>query len=337
MSLINKMLQDLDARGPQGKDPLQPEIKSVGRADPRLSLPVIAAAVVGAALIGVAGVAGWRFLQRPAAAPVVAVPAPAPAPVPVPVPATPPSAVIVAAPVAQPEPVAAPPAAERAKPRVAAPVRAEKPAPQNKVVAALPVPRPPGEPQAMRRRGAEDDYRRALAGLQDGRVAEAMSQLEEALRVDPRHEAARQTLVGLLVEERRTDEAMRLLQAGLALDVRQPALAMLLARLQIEGGGSGVETLQRTLPSAVGNADYHAFLAGALQRDQRHREAAEQYIAALRGSPENGVWLMGLGISLLADKRDADAAEAFQRARSSGNLPEALRGFVDRKLVQLGK
>lgn len=331
MSLINKMLQDLDARGPQGKDPMQPEIKSVGRADPRLSLPVIAAAVAGAALIGVAGVIGWRFLQRPAAAPVVAGPAPIVA-----APVAPP-APVASAPVSAPLPVAAAPTEAVAKPRVAAPARAEKPAPQIKMAAALPAPRPPGEPQAMRRRGAEDDYRRALAGLQDGRVAEAMAQLEEALRVDPRHEAARQTLVGLLVEERRTDEAMRLLQAGLALDVRQPALAMLLARLQIEGGGSGVETLQRTLPAAVGNADYHAFLAGALQRDQRHREAAEQYLAALRGAPENGVWLMGLGISLLADKRDADAAEAFQRARSSGNLPEALRGFVDRKLAQLGK
>lgn len=333
MSLINKMLQDLDARGPQGKDPLQPEIKSVGRADPRLSLPVIAAAVVGAALIGVAGVVGWRYLQRPAAAPIVAVPVtPAPPAAISAAPVVPPAPVVSA-----PSPAAAEPIAAVVKPPVAAPVRAEKPAPQNKVVAALPAPRPPGEPQAMRRRGAEDDYRRALAGLQDGRVAEAMAQLEEALRVDPRHEAARQTLVGLLVEERRAEEAMRLLQAGLALDVRQPALAMLLARLQIESGGSGVETLQRTLPAAVGNADYHAFLAGALQRDQRHREAAEQYIAALRGSPENGVWLMGLGISLLADKRDADAAEAFQRARSSGNLPESLRGFVDRKLAQLGK
>ncbi|RZA32905.1 MAG: hypothetical protein EOP92_23590, partial [Lysobacteraceae bacterium] len=65
--------------------------------------------------------------------------------------------------------------------------------------------------------------------------------LQAALRVNPRHEASRQTLVSLLIEAKRPDEAMAQLQAALALDARQPALAMLLARLQIERGGPGID------------------------------------------------------------------------------------------------
>lgn len=197
-----------------------------------------------------------------------------------------------------------------------------------------------GRQESMSQR-AEGEYRRALASLQDGRLTETVAALEQALRLDPGHEAARQTLVGLLIEAKRSDEAIRHLQAGLALDLRQPALAILLARLQIERGGSGIETLTRTLPYA-GNgtgksADYHAFLAGALQREQRYREAAEQYQAALRVVPGNGVWWMGLGMSLQGDKRNAEALEAFQRARASGTLSAELQAFVERRLQQLGR
>jgi MSHA biogenesis protein MshN len=184
---------------------------------------------------------------------------------------------------------------------------------------------------------AEGEYRRALIALQDGRMTETVAALEQALRIDPGHEAARQTLVGLLIEAKRSDEAIRHLQAGLALDARQPALAMLLARLQIERGGSGIDTLTRTLPYAGNNADYHAFLAGALQREQRHREAAEQYQAALRSAPANGVWWMGLGMSLQAEKRNSEALEAFQRARASGTLSAELLAFVERRLQQLSR
>jgi MSHA biogenesis protein MshN len=184
---------------------------------------------------------------------------------------------------------------------------------------------------------AEGEYRHALNALQDGRMTETIAALEQTLKLDPGHDAARQTLVGLLIEAKRTDEAIRHLQAGLALDPRQPALAMLLARLQIERGASGIDTLTRTLPYAGNNADYHAFLAGALQREQRHREAAEQYQAALRAAPANGVWWMGLGMSLQAEKRNGEALDAFQRARASGTLSGELQGFVERRLQQLGR
>jgi MSHA biogenesis protein MshN len=182
---------------------------------------------------------------------------------------------------------------------------------------------------------AEGEYRRALASLQEGRMIATIAALEQALRIDPGHEAARQTLVGLLIEQKRPDEAIRQLQLGLTQDPRQPALAMLLARLQIERGGSGIETLTRTLPYVGGNPDYHAFLAGALQRQQRHREAAAEYQAALRGMPANGVWWMGLGISLQAEKRNAEALDAFQRAKGSGTLSQELLAFVERRLQQL--
>jgi MSHA biogenesis protein MshN len=195
-------------------------------------------------------------------------------------------------------------------------------------------------PQGRQESGAqraEGEYRRALASLQEGRMTETVAALEQALKYEPAHEAARQTLVGLLIEANRTDEAMRQLQLGLTLDPRQPAMAMLLARLQIERGGNGIDTLTRTLPYAGNDPDYRAFLAAALARQQRHREAAEQYQQAVRAVPGNGVWWMGLGMSLQAEKRNGEALDAFQKARASGTLSQELQAYVERRIQQLGR
>lgn len=215
---------------------------------------------------------------------------------------------------------------------VPAAARAPEPAP----VAATPAARAQGRVETSSQ-GAENAYRRALASLQDGRVGEAIAGLQQTLRANPRHEAARQNLVSLLIENNRGDEAMTQLQQALTLDPRQPALAMLLARLQIERGKSGIDTLQRTLPYAAGNGEYHAFLGGALQRQGRLREAAEQYETALRTAPNNAVWWMGLGIALQGEKRSAEAADAFRQAKSLGTLSPDLQAFVERRIAQLGR
>jgi MSHA biogenesis protein MshN len=414
MSLINKMLQDLDARGTPGAESFPSQIRPVaparaGLAD-RVDARTISLAVAGTSAV-CAAVAlawfGWGQVQKSGAAKPAAVAA-APTPIRPAAelkPAQGMSSTITTTPMAASMPVpAAAPAVEAPAPARAAPAdeRFDAPAAAEPVKPAAPASRSvagyepdseearaarqaimaelqsrtrtaaarPGaaaheskravkraKPAAEREQKAgarakagaaqgreeavpqraEGEYRRALASLQDGRMLDAVAALEQALRLDPAHDAARQTLVGLLIEEKRTDEAIRHLQAGLALDARQPALAMLLARLQIERGGSGIDTLMRTLPYAGTNADYHAFLAGALQREQRHREAAEQYQAALRAAPGNGVWWMGLGMSLQAEKRNSEALEAFQRARASASLSAELLAFVERRLQQLGR
>jgi len=303
MSLINKMLQDLDARGSQGGAGLQSEIKPVLVAErglPRRQIAIAAAIVT----CGVAvGLALWVRRPVPAVAPVaVLVPAPAavvtPAPVVAPAPVATAPAASVAPPVAASDPseVKAPQAVLLAEAEAAMPVRAQRRAPaapikRNAVPtpAAAPIAVVPSGRQMTPAQQADSQYRQALAALDDGRISSAVGHLEQALQRNSRHEGARQTLVGLLIEAGRQDEAVRQLEQGLAADAGQPALAMLLARIQIEQGGSGVATLLRTLPSAQSNGDFRAFLAGALQRDGRHREAAEQYATTLRTAPNNAV------------------------------------------------
>lgn len=184
---------------------------------------------------------------------------------------------------------------------------------------------------------AENEYRRAMSLLQQGRTAESMSALEQALQLDPQHSVARQTLVGLLLEGKRQDDAIRKLQDGLAIDRSQPGLAMMLARLQVEKGElrPAIDTLQKTLPFVSERADYLAFLAALFQRDARHKEAIENYLLALGKSPQNGLWWMGLAISLQAENRLSEARDSFGRAKASNSLSPDLLAFVEQKLNQL--
>lgn len=184
---------------------------------------------------------------------------------------------------------------------------------------------------------AENEYRKSTQLLQQGKAAEAAGSLEEALQLDPLHVGARQTLIGLFLESHRQDDALRLAKDGVALDPTQPTLAMILARLQLEKGDlrTAIGTLERTLIHAADRADYHAFLAALLQRDEKHKQAAELYLKAVQRAPQNGVWWMGLGISLQAQNRKGEAYEAFKRAKSTNSLSPELLEFVETKLTQL--
>ena len=187
------------------------------------------------------------------------------------------------------------------------------------------------------RNQAESEFRRAVNLVNQGRIAEGMDGFRRALEIDPGHEAARQTLVALLIETKRVDEAALSLQEGLAADAGNTGFAMLLARIMVESNDipTALLVLQRHAAPPDRNPDFHAFAGALYQRLDRHKEAIEQYQAALRLAPSAGVWWLGLGISLQAVGRAKDAQEAFTRAKSAGNLAPDLLGFVDQRLRQL--
>ena len=184
---------------------------------------------------------------------------------------------------------------------------------------------------------ALDEFGQAVALIQQGRKSEALPHLETTLQLDPGHTAARQALVGLLLESRRNADAERILQDGLQYDPKQPHLAMLLARLQVERGAlpQALKTLNTTMPFADQEADYHAFVAAVLQRLERHKEAITHYQIALHLSPNSAVWWMGLGISDQAVGDDEDARDAYQHALGLHQLNAELQAFVEKRLQAL--
>lgn len=361
MSLINKMLQDLEQRRADATvgGAFADQVRVASAAPGGIHAAWWCALGLAAVL---AGVMAWFWLgQRAPVAVTAAVPPPVPLTLPpapalaMPSPRDPAQDILMAEPPAAvpvmvaDAPVTAPIAKTRSNNRVEAPEEeTAEPAisalpPKGRITAPSAMYSGPAtginkqitQPTAPQR--AENEYREAVLLVQQGRVAAAIPGLERALQLDPQYTAARQTLIGALLESRRRDEAVSRLTEGLGLDASQSGLAMILARLQMENGelAPALATLQHSLPYAADQAEYQAFLAALLQRDKRHREAIDHYWVAVRKVPQNGVWWMGMGISLEAENRLPEAREAFGLAKTSNTLSSELQAFVVNKLKQL--
>ncbi|MEA5098811.1 MAG: tetratricopeptide repeat protein [Burkholderiaceae bacterium] len=373
MSLINQMLKDLDKRGSgvAGGEAASGTVRVVqeqGRSRRLAVLVVIVLLVLGAA-------AGWYFWQgstapqvQPAMPPQMAsaeVPKPAMPTVPA-VAAVPAPTVLEASqpvnPSAGKETRSAPTAPGKFSPTTSEPPAAAQTERVMKLAMSntldsihAPEPsHPKAAAKGSKKRGggeapgvqlkettaqqhAENAYGKAIALIGAGQKTEAISALETILLSHPKHAAARQTLVGLLLDAKRSGEAARVLEEGLTLDPKQTGMAMILARLQIEQGGSAVAlaTLQRSLPYAVNRPDYLAFTAAMLQREKRHREAVTHFAHALRKSPQNAHWWMGYGVSLQALGQPKEARQAFVHARDLHKLPPELQAYVEQKIGEI--
>jgi MSHA biogenesis protein MshN len=72
-----------------------------------------------------------------------------------------------------------------------------------------------------------------------------------------------------------------------------------------------------------------------LQEQGHHDEAIKHYITALRSNPSMPNALIGVGVSLRAQNKMNDAAEAFQRAIDTGELTPEVAQFAAQQLKQI--
>ncbi|MBS1190725.1 MAG: hypothetical protein H6R10_2517 [Rhodocyclaceae bacterium] len=185
------------------------------------------------------------------------------------------------------------------------------------------------------RERADAEYRRAQALLAAGGSSQApVEALQLALKQDGTHLPARQLLLKVLLESRRIDEGMALLQESVEQQPAQIGWAMSLARLQVERGdlAAAEHTLARSQSFGAASAEYAGFQGYLLHRMGQFREAAERYLAATRIAPAEGRWWFGLGQALEGSGRAEDARQAFRRALEAGNLNADLMTLADRKV-----
>lgn len=181
-------------------------------------------------------------------------------------------------------------------------------------------------------------YKHALGNLQQGRVSEAQSDLSKALEIDATNHEARQTLVSLLLENKRMDDAKTILKDGLKIAPEQNVFRMALARLQVDEGRDleAFNTLEQGLAYAKQDADLHSFFATLLQRTDRHEEAVKHYMTSLSINPQsNPSTLVGLGISLQKTDRPEEAKQAYKRAQDLSPISPVLLQFIDQQLKQI--
>ncbi len=346
MSVINKMLQELDRRNAMaGAETVSAtrQVKAVTPLPHRDGWLWRILALLVLAAVAWAGWVAYQLRPRPplvtekalqaeaqARKPAAAAPAvPAPEPKPQPLPQAPETFKLarkIETPVTQ---------------RAAAPV---KPQAQRKAEPAnntAPAPAAPKSIVDKRELGkakepAEAQFRRAAALLNQGRVSEAEEQLVGALKAEPAHQAARQAYIALLLEQQRMDAAESVLRETLETNPAQPAFALALARLYAERRdyATALDVMNRTGP-ATPNAEFQALRGALLQRLGRHAEAVDAYRRAAESAPQAGSSWAGLAISLEALGRNSEALEAYRHALGAAALNTDVREYAEARLKAL--
>jgi MSHA biogenesis protein MshN len=329
MSLINKMLKDLDKRQPTTgeKQPLFGDVHNApGK---RLGSPVFIWVLIAVAA-GFGALFGWSQFGKPGAQTPVTQQV---ASVATTTPAEPPVVILQTA---QPEvkqaeikPEVVATTSKKATEKSAKGVVENKPKSGAGKEASFKVVSPQQQ--------SDNLYLQAISLMQQSQDAEAREALTKAVQVYPTNHNARILLAVLLADAGRNAEAEALLQEGLEISPGHSDFSIKLARLQVADGAKdkALATLEKGLPRAANNAEYHAFYAALLQNRGRHDEAIHQYITALRSNPSNPNWLIGVGISFKAMGKKNDAVEAFQRAINTGELTAKVAQFADEQLKQL--
>jgi MSHA biogenesis protein MshN len=183
---------------------------------------------------------------------------------------------------------------------------------------------------------AESHFRRAAALLGQARAREAEEQLVAALQADSSHRSARQAFVALLLEHGRTEAAERMLREGLALDAGQPQFAVALARILLERREYGAALGVLEMPGAAGrSAEVLALRGIVLQRQGRHGDAAAAFQGAVDAGAQPGTTWVSYAISLEALGKRPEAVQAYRRALGTAPLAREVRDYAENRIRSL--
>ena len=366
MSLINRMLRDLDART-GGMGPARPAYEGLtpvtGVRPSRTRNWWIGLAVTGAAA-GVFAAVYWIDLPPVSIAHTESNPPVATKTPPAQSPAKKPDGGPRAAQRVDPEATAPQPVQQASAAPVALPAEA-KPAPPAAPVARRTVASAPGRrvtEKKPHRSGATEKrnaaveagaihktvrpmteeelaagaYQKGTRHLKHGQAVPAGQAFRAALKHDPRHVRAREALAGVLLQLGQWREVQALLQEGMKLVPEHYRFAQILGRLQAERGevSQAIAVMEQQRRYGQSDPEYMALLGAVYQRAKRHQEAVGAYRAAVARHPYEGRWWLGLAISLEAQRDVAGARAAYRRATDVG-LNAKLRRYAQQRLAAL--
>lgn len=108
------------------------------------------------------------------------------------------------------------------------------------------------------------------------------------------------------------------------------SLARELARMELAVGqvSETLEMLTRLEPSLSGFPDIWAIRGNAAQRLGRHQECTAAYLRALKLRPNEPRWMLGAAVSLAVQGQTAAAAELVEKARMGGVLSSEVTAYL---------
>ncbi|MDP1864534.1 MAG: tetratricopeptide repeat protein [Thiobacillus sp.] len=169
-----------------------------------------------------------------------------------------------------------------------------------------------------------------------GKIDAAMGKYRLALERQPGMRIARLQLARLLQESGQADAALSLLKAGYE-HQSDGGLAIAAGRLLGDLGrrDEALIWLERGRDS-LRPAD-HALMGALLSQTLRYEESVKAYQRALAAEPNQGGWLLGLGLALESLGRGNEAQVAYRNALERGDFNPDVVKFLRQKTGSIGQ
>lgn len=183
---------------------------------------------------------------------------------------------------------------------------------------------------------AQQLYDEALVLRRLGKVDAAMAKYRLALERQPGMRIARLQLARLLQDSGQADAAFSLLKVGYE-HQSDGGLAIAAGRLLGDLGrrDEALIWLERGRES-LRPAD-HALMGALLSQTLRYEESVKAYQRALAAEPNQGGWLLGLGLALEALGRGDEAQIAYRNALDRGEFKPDVVKFLRQKTGSIGQ
>lgn len=207
-----------------------------------------------------------------------------------------------------------------------------------------PVPARPAPVVAMKspRPLSSDQRDRALQKqvaklLQQQQFAAAEQQLVAFMQDNPLALRSGNQLVSLWLSQQRVEPAQQLLERLADAYPQHAEVIKSQARLYLQTGqvAQAVALLMSVQPPLPGHTDYYELLGLAARKNSQHALSEQVYRGLLDYDAGRGDWWMGLAIAIDLQARPGAAREAYRQALSRRGLSGPLRNYAQQRLAAL--
>jgi len=190
--------------------------------------------------------------------------------------------------------------------------------------------------------GGQDDNtsdlkRRITKSLNDDSFDLAQSLLNELLAIEPSNIKARKKLASLLFAQDNHMQSKQLLLQGIQLHPVRSDLRLMLARLHMaqKESAQAINVLIEFQPNTADQVEYLAYRASLAQQLKYTGLAISDYQMLTNIEPNNARWWLGLAIIKDQSGESAVALQAYNKADNLSQLDNSVNNFIQQRILVL--
>lgn len=182
------------------------------------------------------------------------------------------------------------------------------------------------------------EYRQqAQAAIAEGDDRGAIEALTALVNLQPDNYAASKKLAAILFSQGMLEQAEQSLQNALAVSPNNPELQLMLARLYFQQDKKqlALTTLTTANVSAELYPDYVSFRASLAESSGQFVQSRSDYLALALSQPNEAKWWLGLAISEERSNNTTAALQAYKRVKELNQLSVQVHEFVQQRIAFL--